>query len=137
MAEPPSQYLVLPPLVLDCSTLAGLIFQEAWHALASDRIRGKLLHAPSLLPFEITSVAAKKHRMGRPDIAAEGLLQFATMDIALHRIEPMLVLGLAVRYGLSTYDASYLWLAAELKAPLATFDAKLATAAQVHLATLP
>lgn len=137
VAEPPPQYLVLPPLVLDCSTLAGLIFHEAWHAQASDRIRGKVLHAPSLLPFEITSVAAKKHRMGRPDIAADGLVQFAAMDIELHRVEPALVLGLAIRYGLSTYDAAYLSLAAELKAPLATFDEKLATAATAHLASLP
>ena len=75
--------------------------------------------------------------MGRPDIAADGLLQFAAMDIELHRVEPAMVLGLAVRYGLSTYDAAYLSLAAELRAPLATFDEKLATAATAHLASLP
>ena len=38
---------------------------------------------------------------------------------------------------LSGYDADYIWLAAELKAPLATFDRKLATAAKAHLASLP
>ncbi len=42
-----------------------------------------------------------------------------------------------MRYQLSAYDAAYLWLAAELKAPLATFDAKLAAAAQAHLGALP
>ena len=45
--------------------------------------------------------------------------------------------ALALRYKLTAYAAAYLWLAAELKAPLATFDEKLAVAAQAHLASLP
>ncbi len=35
------------------------------------------------------------------------------------------------------YGAAYLWLAAEPNAPLATFDEKLAAAAQTHLGKLP
>jgi predicted nucleic acid-binding protein len=137
VAEPPAHYQIQPPLVVDCSTLAGLIFHEPWHALALDGLRGRALHAPALLPFEIASVAAKKHRAGRADIATDGLLQFVAMAIALHPVDPAAALALALRYSLSTYDAAYLWLAAELKAPLATFDDKLAAAAQVHLAALP
>ena len=137
VAEPPAQYLVLPPLVVDCSTLAGLIFQESWQQQAFERIQAKTLHAPYLLQVEITSVAAKKHKLGRPDVAADGLLQYAEMNIELHQIDPVGTLGLSLRYQLSAYDAAYLWLAAELKAPLATFDEKLATAAQAHLSSLP
>jgi predicted nucleic acid-binding protein len=137
VAEPPARYLVQPPVVVDCSTLAGLIFHEPWHALALDGLRGRALHAPTLLPFEIASVAAEKHRAGRADIATVGLLQFVAMAIALHPVDPAAALSLALRYSLSTYDAAYLWLAAELKAPLATFNEKLAAAAQVHLAALP
>ena len=136
VAEPPAQYLVLPPLVVDCSTLAGLLFQEAWQQQASARIQDKTLHAPYLLQVEITSVAAKKHKLGRPDVAADGLLQYAEMHIELHQIDPIATLDLALRYQLSAYDAAYLWLAAELKAPLATFDEQLASAAKTHLATL-
>ena len=58
------------------------------------------------------------------------------MNIELHAIDPVQTLDLALRYSLSAYDASYLWLAAELKAPLATFDEKLAAAARTHLASL-
>ena len=43
---------------------------------------------------------------------------------------------LALRYDLSTYDAAYLWLAAGLKAPLATLDRRLGEAAQRHLQSL-
>ena len=44
--------------------------------------------------------------------------------------------ALTLRYKLSAYDAAHLWLAAELKAPLATFDAELARAASTHLSSL-
>ena len=46
------------------------------------------------------------------------------------------VLAMARRYGLSAYDAAYLWLASQLKAPLATFDRKLGEAARQHLGAL-
>ena len=137
VAEPPAQFLVLPPLVVDCSTLAGLVFFEPWHALALEGLRGTRLHAPTLLPCEIASVAAKTHRAGRADIAGDGLAHFRAMDLTLHPVDPVDVMELALRYQLSTYDAAYLWLAAALKAPLATFDDKLATAAKVHLTALP
>ena len=39
------------------------------------------------------------------------------------------VLALALVWGLSAYDASYLWLAAALKVPLVTFDRQLAAVA--------
>lgn len=137
VAEPPARYQVLPPLVVDCSTLAGLVFQEPWQAQAAERIAGKTLHAPALLPFEMASVAAKKQKAGRADIAADGLHLFGQLGVELHPVEPARILALAMQYKLSTYDAAYLWLAAELKAPLATFDEQLANAARAHLASLP
>ena len=137
IAEPPAQYLVLTPVVVDCSTLAGLVFEEHWKQQALDRIQGKTLYAPYLLQVEMASVAVKKHQQGRPDLATEGLAQFRAMNITLYQIEPVGALTLAIQYQLSAYDAAYLWLAAELKCPLATFDEKLGTAAQAHLATLP
>ena len=135
VAEPPAQYLLRPPLVVDCSTLAGLVFREPWWADALARIEGRELHAPNILQAEIANVAVKKLRRGETH-ATEGLAQAVAMEIDLHRLDAEAVAALAQRYNLSAYDAAYLWLAAKLKAPLATFDAKLAEAARVHLATL-
>ena len=54
----------------------------------------------------------------------------------LTEIDPQAQFAIAQHYGLSAYDAACLWLAAELKVPLATFDRKLAAAAAKHLASL-
>lgn len=136
VAEPPARYLPLPPLVVDCSTLAGIVFNEEWRAQALERLEGRALHAPNVLQAEIASVAVKKQRRGEGH-AETGLQQAAAMDVTLHRMDVQAVAALALRYNLSACDASYLWLAAELECPLATFDDKLAKAAQAHLSSLP
>jgi len=137
VAEPPAQYLARPPVVVDCSALAGIIFEEPWQAEAGEKIRGRSMNAPFLLEIELSSVAIKKHKQGYGALVDKGLERFKALNVSLHQIELKEVLALALQYKLSAYDASYLWLAANLKAPLATFDEKLATAAQVHLASLP
>lgn len=137
VAEPPPQYLVRPSLVVDCSVLAGLLFQEHWIELARARIEGRNLKAPWLIDYELANVAVKKHRAGFTELARDGLLAYAEMDIERFETSPSAVYALATRYQLSAYDASYLWLAAELTCPLATFDEKLATAAQAYLSSLP
>jgi predicted nucleic acid-binding protein len=137
IAEPPAAYLARPPLVVDCSLISGLVFNEHWQVLASERIVNRALHAPFLLQAEMASVAVKKSRQAQQQIAQEGMVLFQSMDISLHPLRALEVVALALRYQLSGYDAAYLWLAAELNAPLATFDEKLAAAAQAHLASLP
>lgn len=137
VAEPSAQYLVHPPLVIDCSVLAGYLFYEGSHDQAGQRIGGKKLFAPFLLQTEIVSVALKKQKLGLAEIATLGLQQFDALEIGFSEVDKLATLNLALRYKLSAYDAAYLWLAAELKCPLATFDEKLAKAAKEHLASLP
>ncbi len=137
LAEPPPAYLVRPALVVDCSVLSASLFQEETRDIALDVLFGKSLHAPYLLDHEVVSVALKKARLGWPEpVIARALADYAQQDIELHRTDIEAQQQLASRYQLSSYDAAYLWLAAELKAPLATFDEKLATAAKAHLASL-
>lgn len=138
VAEPPPAYRLRPPMVVDCSAICGILFDEPWRAQTMARIAGRTLCAPNLLDQEVISVTLKKHRQQWPrDSIAKALEDYAQYDIELHRTDIAGQLEIALRYKLSAYDAAYLWLAAELKAPLATFDAKLATAAQTHLSSLP
>lgn len=136
VAEPPAGYLGRPPIVVDCSVLSAALFEEesrdaAWQALA-----GKTLHAPMLLDSEIVSVALKKHRARAPDaIVQRGLSRYVEQEIELHRPDVHAQYVLALRFGVSGYDAAYLWLAGMLQAPLATFDSKLAKAARAYLAS--
>ena len=137
VAEVPAAYLQRRPMVVDCSAISGFVFNEHWQEQAAQKIADRALHAPHLLDAELANVAVKKHKQGLAQIAEDGLAQFLAMTIELHPIRVPAVIALALRYQLSAYDAAYLWLAAELKAPLATFDEKLATAAKAHLASLP
>lgn len=136
VAEPSAHYLVRPPVVLDCSVVAGFIFREPTMALALSRMEGHDLKAPYLLPIEIASVSLKKLKAGFTDLVPLGMENYLSMKIELYPVQPDQVLALAIKYQLSAYDACYLWLAAELKAPLATFDGQLGRAAQAHLASL-
>lgn len=135
IAEPPARYLERPALVVDCSVLAGLVFREPWYDDAQAHLEGRAPHAPHLLIYEIGNVALKKHRRGEAH-ALQGLTDALSLDIALHQADMGRVLALAQRYQVSAYDASYLWLAAALKCPLATFDGTLAQAARRHLGAL-
>lgn len=135
VAEPSPAYLTRPALVLDCSVLAGLVFRESWFENAQQQIEGRALHAPHLLMHEISSVTLKKIRR-QESHAIPGLEQALQMAIELHGIDTAQTFALAQHYQLTAYDASYLWLAAELQCPLATFDEQLARAARQHLAHL-
>jgi len=137
VAEPPAAYLKRPPVVVDCSALAAILFDEASRDLAVERLAGKALFAPALLAHEIVSVALKKQQLGwNPDSISLALTDFGSYDIKLLPVDVVAQYDIAMRYKLSAYDAAYLALAANLKASLATFDTKLNAAARVHLANL-
>ena len=136
VAEPPAQYLARPPVVVDCSVVAGFIFREPAMSQAQAKMDGRDLKSPYLLPIEIASVALKKHKAGFVDVSTLGMETFLSLSVELSPVKPAEVLALAIRYKVSAYDAAYLWLAAELKVPLATFDEQLGRAAQAHLGSL-
>jgi predicted nucleic acid-binding protein len=137
LAEPPPAYLVRPPLVVDCSVLSAFLFEEPMRDEALRHMLGKTLHAPTLLDHEFANVATRKLHQAWPAESIEmALADYAAHEIGLHRVDIAAQVALANQYGLSAYDAAYLWLAAELKAPLVTFDAKLGRAALQHLGNL-
>ena len=138
VAEPPAMWHTRSPVVVDCSVLVACLFGEPQAEDAQALIIGKALHAPTLLPFELSNVARSKLRAGAPRAAVEDAMQeFADQRFQLHPAPPLALLALADSFDLSAYDAAYLWLAAELQAPLVTFDRRLAAAAQRHLGNIP
>jgi predicted nucleic acid-binding protein len=121
--------------VVDCSVLSAVLFDEPTRNEASGVLSGKAMHAPILLDSEVVSVAAKKKKAGMAEKhVALALADYVIQDIEFHRVDVQAQYELAMRYGISTYDAAYLWVSGLLQAPLATFHAKLAKAARAHLA---
>lgn len=134
VAEPAAAYLHRPRLVVDASVLAAMVFAEPSGPDAHAWTSGRALCAPHLLDAEIANAAMNKLRRRAMSIdevlaALEG---FASLEVQRFLASPAEVVTLAHRYALSAYDASYLWLAANLGAPLATFDERLGQAAKKH-----
>ena len=136
VAEPPARYRVRPPLVVDCSVVAALLFDEPQRDAARAAMTGAALFAPFLLDAEMVSVAARKARLDLSDAASLGLADYLAMPITRREVDLAAQLHIALEDELTAYDAAYLALAVELRAPLATFDARLARAAVRRLRAL-
>jgi predicted nucleic acid-binding protein len=132
VAEPSAAYLSRPALVVDASIFAAALFGEENRIEAEALLHARALHAPHLLDYEIAGVAVKKvSRENLPDSAvAAALRAYGRLPIERHAVDAEVLVALAQRYGLTAYDAAYLSVAERLAAPLATFDEKLAAAAQ-------
>ena len=137
VAEPSMAYAYRPAAVVDSSVICAALFNEPEAAMAFAQMAGKSLLAPRLLGYEVVSVALKKLRRGATHEAVERALADYLRQ-AIEIVDPAHdeQFALAGRYQLTGYDAAYLWLAAELRAPLLTFDKKLGQAAKAHLESL-
>lgn len=107
----------MPGKVVDASVIAAVAFQETRALEAEAILEGADLAAPSLLGFELANVARNKvlrdpHRL----------------EIQWEEVDHVAVLELALRTGLATYDASYMYLARSLGLLLVTFDQQLQAA---------
>lgn len=130
VAEPRGRYARLPPLVVDCSVLAAVLFDEADREAAAMTMAGKELFAPALIDHEMISVALKKADADLDDVVKQALTDLAQIQLTRCFTDIAAQWALAREHGLTAYDAAYLQLAIELGAPLATFDRKLGEVAQ-------
>ena len=113
-------------VVVDASVLAAVTFAEESADEWRPKLEGAEVYAPSLLRYEMASVASKRCRE-RPDKARDIL---AALDRALdprsgikfREPNQMDVVLLSTVTRLSPYDASYLYLAGFLGADLLTAD---------------
>ena len=126
--------------VLDCSaTLLWIFADEA--AEATDQLldtlqNGAQAWVPALWHLELANVLVGAQRRGRIDQAGiEAFLSHLTSYAISVDVETIArawtkTLDLAVRHGLSAYDAAYLELALRRDLPLATKDRALINAAR-------
>jgi len=132
LAEPRPEEVARLPVVVDASCIAALAFADPASGQVIQALAGTQPVAPDLLRYEITNVGMSKFKRRECDLEAAlaGLERFEAMAIELALVPLTPVLRLAARSALTAYDASYLWLAGELRAPLLTFDRRLAEAAR-------
>ena len=119
-------------VVVDASALAAVLFGEPGHESIARQLRGQAMHAPTLIDYELASVALKKLRRVPADAEALLAALHTARRLRLERRQPDMVqvLALAASTGLTTYDASYLWMARWLGVKLVTLDRGLEKAAE-------
>lgn len=117
----------MPGRVVDTSVLAAMVFTEPRADEAADLLGTYRLFGPTLLADELASVCRRKIQQQITDRAS----LLAALDVALRMdiewvdVEHGQVVAMALDTGLTTYAATYLWLARSLDLPLLTFDQQL------------
>jgi predicted nucleic acid-binding protein len=117
-------------VVVDCSVLAAILFDEPGRDRARAVLTGKGLYAPWLIDYEMSSVAVKKANSGFSDVADQGMDDLASLRLIRCSTDVQAQFRLAIANALSAYDAAYLQLAIELNAPLVTYDQALGRVAE-------
>jgi predicted nucleic acid-binding protein len=113
--------------IVDASAFAALIFAEPEADEIEARLSGHRLIAPTLLPYEISSVCLKKLRANatqRDSILAR-FAKTSDFPIELIAVDPAAIVAAVALLALSAYDASYLLLAVQWNADLVTLDRRL------------
>mgnify|MGYP003869530629 CR=1 FL=1 len=123
-----------PTILLDSSVLAKWIFLDENNGIADD-IKTKYslgqlsIAVPVLLFYEINNLleSAVRSRRIEHDDALQALDDFLALNLTAYSSESLLkrALRIALSFDISSYDASYLALAEELKIPFITADQKL------------
>jgi predicted nucleic acid-binding protein len=117
----------MPGKVVDASVLGAVLFGEPRANEARLLLADVDLYEPALLGYELASIARKKIVM-YPDqkgTILQVLQEALNIEIFWAEVHHLEVVDLALETGLSTYDASYLYLARYLDMPLVTFDKQL------------
>ena len=124
------------PFVLDNSVVAGWFLESQATDYTSGiarRLREDTARVPAIWELEFANVlrtACVRQRMtaerAQQVVAQIGMLP---IDVDREAVPPGQLLALALRFGLSSYDAAYLELALRLQCPIATQDAAMKEAA--------
>jgi predicted nucleic acid-binding protein len=122
----------MPAKVVDASVVAAWCYGEPRASYALGLLQDSDLYAPLLLAYELASIARRKATAypERTEAFSEALATALALPIHWSDVDHLAVVSLALEADLTTYDASYLYLARALGVPLATFDQQLLRATQ-------
>jgi predicted nucleic acid-binding protein len=117
----------MPVLVVDASALGALVFGESKAEEMAEILSHGPIVAPGLLWFELASICLRKVSIypKQKEQILTAFLSARKLAIELVDVNHLEVIELARETGLTSYDASYLWLALHLKGKLITLDKKL------------
>jgi predicted nucleic acid-binding protein len=122
----------MPVRIVDASALGALVFGEPKAEEIAKTLGDSPMAAPALIWFELASICLRKtkaHPAQRDQILG-AFLMAGKLAIEIVEVDHWAVVNLADETGLTTYDASYLWLAGHLKGELITLDGKMQRAAK-------
>jgi predicted nucleic acid-binding protein len=124
------------PFVLDNSVVTAWFIESQatdYADAVAHRMRSDRAHVPALWELEFTNVLRTACVRGRLEAARAQAVaaRIAQLPLEVDRqgAPPRELLGLALRFGLTAYDAAYLELALRLSLPIATQDEPLRDAA--------
>ena len=114
----------MPVLVVDASALGSLVFGEPSAEKVAELLSEGRIIAPSLVWFEVASVCLKKIKAHPKNkgLIIKAFNNARRLDIEIVVVDHLAAVELALDKGITTYDASYLWLAWEVRADLITLD---------------
>ena len=98
---------------MDASALGALVFGEPGAEIVAKQLSRSTLAAPQLLWFELASIAFKKaaKHPGLVEQIREAFRMAGRLAIEILSVDHLGIIDLAAQARLTTYDASYLWLA--------------------------
>jgi predicted nucleic acid-binding protein len=123
-------------IVLDASAAVDWLLQTPAGRRIDERIfsRNESLHSPHLLELEVAQVLRRlaRERTVSADRADQATNDLIDLRIARYPHVVFLPRIWQLRHNFSAYDAAYVALAEELRAPLLTRDIRLASASGHH-----
>jgi predicted nucleic acid-binding protein len=113
--------------VLDASALGALVFGQPRAGEFAEVIGDAPMVAAALLWFELASICLEKMKAhpAQKDRILRAFDLASPLAIQIVQVDHSAVIELARETGLTTYDASYLWLAQHLQGELITLDEML------------
>jgi predicted nucleic acid-binding protein len=114
-------------VVVDASAIAAILFGEAGAEEVVGAMEGQALLAPTLLPYEVGSVAVGKlrRRTATAEEVGFALGELRRLRISLVEVAAGELVAVAARAGITACDAAYAQLARSRGAKLVTLDRKL------------